>query len=125
MQDTNLRNIVPTFANQKEYLSEILDSNDFNKLVAIKDELEDTWEKKQIFRTETEMRISVLNDAKFPTRAAKYWQAVREQNAFFENFFTRGHHGCSGGYIILMYNPRLSESLNSAISVTSYSLLLR
>ena len=85
MDDQQLRDIVPTFANQKEYLSEILDSNDFAKLVAIKDELEDTWTKKQIFRTETEMRVSVLNDAKYPTRAAKYWQSVREQNAFFEN----------------------------------------
>jgi hypothetical protein len=30
------------------------------------------------------MRVSVLNDAKFPTKASKYWQCVREQNAFFE-----------------------------------------
>ena len=44
----------------------------------------DTWTKKQIFRTETEMRISVLNDGKHPTQASKYWQSVREQNAMFE-----------------------------------------
>jgi hypothetical protein len=81
---SELRNIVPTFANQKNYLSNILDTDDFNKLIELKDELKDTWSKKQIFRTETEMRVSVLNDAKFPTRAAKYWQCVREQNAFFE-----------------------------------------
>jgi hypothetical protein len=81
---SNLRDIVPTFANQKNYLSNILDANDFDKLVELKDELKDTWTKKQIFRTETEMRVSVLNDAKFPTRAAKYWQCIREQNAFFE-----------------------------------------
>ena len=31
------------------------------------------------------MRLSVLNDAKHPTPAAKYWQAVREQSAFFQN----------------------------------------
>ena len=37
-----------------------------------------------MFRTETEMRISVLNDLKHPTPGAKYWQAVREQNVFFE-----------------------------------------
>ena len=30
------------------------------------------------------MRISVLNDAKFGSNAAKYWQSVREQNAHFE-----------------------------------------
>jgi hypothetical protein len=85
MTETNeLRNIVPTFANQKQYLSEILDDTDFTKLVQLKEELKDTWTKKQIFRTETEMRVSVLNDAKFPTKASKYWQCVREQNAFFE-----------------------------------------
>jgi hypothetical protein len=31
------------------------------------------------------MRVSVLNDGKFPTPASKYWQCVREQNVFFEN----------------------------------------
>ena len=38
-----------------------------------------------MFRTETEMRFSVLSDNKYPTQAAKYWQSVREQNAHFEN----------------------------------------
>ena len=41
--------------------------------------------KKQMFRTETEMRFSVLSDNKYPTPAAKYWQSVREQNTHFEN----------------------------------------
>jgi hypothetical protein len=41
--------------------------------------------KKQMFRTETEMRFSVLSDNKYPTKAAKYWQSVREQNTHFEN----------------------------------------
>jgi hypothetical protein len=82
--ETDLRNIVPTFSNQKQYLCEILDETDFSKLVSLKEELKDTWTKKQIFRTETEMRVSVLNDAKHPTKASKYWQCIREQNAFFE-----------------------------------------
>ena len=30
------------------------------------------------------MRISVLNDAKHPTPASKYWQSVREQSAHFD-----------------------------------------
>jgi hypothetical protein len=47
-------------------------------------EIQDNWGKKQIFRTETEMRISVLNEIKFPTAAAKYWQCVREQSVFYE-----------------------------------------
>ena len=48
----------------------------------------DTWTKKQIFRTETEARISVLQDMKYPTKAAKYWQCVREQNVFLENLMS-------------------------------------
>lgn len=81
----NLRNVVPTMSAQEDHLLSILDQADFNLLVALKSELKDTWNKKQIFRTETEMRVSVLNDGKFPTDAAKYWQCVREQNVFFEN----------------------------------------
>jgi hypothetical protein len=41
-----------------------------------------------MFRTETEMQFSVLNDAKYPTKAAKYWQCVREQNVFLENLMS-------------------------------------
>ena len=52
------------------------------------EELRDTWTKKQIFRTETEMRFSVLNDMKYPTPASKYWQCVREQNVYLENLMT-------------------------------------
>jgi len=51
-------------------------------------ELQDTWAKKQVFRTETEMRFSVLSDNKYGTNAAKYWQSVREQNSHFENLMT-------------------------------------
>ena len=49
----------------------------------LKQELQDTHSKVQIYRTETEMRYSVLNDGRFPTKASKYWQAVREQNVFY------------------------------------------
>ena len=47
--------------------------------------IQENWEKRQRYRTETEMRISVLNDVKFPTHASKYWQAVREMASFYEN----------------------------------------
>jgi hypothetical protein len=32
--------------------------------------------------------MSVLQDAKYPTPASKYWQCVREQNVFFENLMS-------------------------------------
>lgn len=82
--DSHLGDIVPVFVGQKDCLSQILDKDDFGKLLAIKEELQETWQKRQIYRTETEMRVSVLNDINHPTRASKYWQCVREQSAFFE-----------------------------------------
>lgn len=63
----------------------ILKPDDFAFLSTVADELRDTMEKRQIFRTETEMEVSVLNDIKHPTNASKYWQAVREQAVMFEN----------------------------------------
>lgn len=63
----------------------ILKEEDFSFLSTVADELRDTMEKRQIFRTETEMEVSVLNDIKHPTNASKYWQAVREQGVMFEN----------------------------------------
>jgi len=56
-----------------------LNNDDFSFLLSIQTELEDTFSKAQMFRTRTEMEVSVLNDLKFPTADAKYWQAVREQ----------------------------------------------
>ena len=53
-------------------------------LAELKEELQDTIEKVQKYRTETEMRASVLNDASHPTPASKYWQCVREQNMMYE-----------------------------------------
>jgi hypothetical protein len=82
------RSIKPLLQESAEYLNEILDVEDFKRFKELTSELKDTWSKKQIFRTETEMRVSVLNDGKFPTRASKYWQCVREQNVFFENLMT-------------------------------------
>lgn len=64
--------------------SEILTQEDFNKLIPLTQELEQTFRKTQLFRTRTEMEVSVLNDIKFPTPASKYWQSMREQNVMFQ-----------------------------------------
>jgi len=63
----------------------VLKREDFDFLSAVADELRDTMTKRQVFRTETEMAVSVLNDIKHPTKASKYWQAIREQGVMFEN----------------------------------------
>jgi hypothetical protein len=64
---------------------EILENKDLRVFRGLQKELQDSWRKRQVFRTETEMRLSVLNDGKHPTPASKYWQAVREQTVFFGN----------------------------------------
>ena len=83
--DKEKRNIQTLATTQSKYLSGILDVEDVKEFKSLIPELKDTWKKKQMFRTETEMRFSVLSDNKYPNRASKYWQCVREQNTHFEN----------------------------------------
>ena len=79
------RNIKELIEKEAPNLNNLLDPEDVKQFQGLTEELRDTWTKKQMFRTETEMSFSVLNDAKYPTKAAKYWQCVREQNVFLEN----------------------------------------
>ena len=73
---------------EENNLNNLLTKEDMLNFKSLVDELRDTWTKKQIFRTETEARISVLQDNKYPTVAAKYWQCIREQNVFLENLMS-------------------------------------
>ena len=82
---TEKRNIHALIEKEAPSLNNLLDPNDVQEFKELTNELRDTWTKKQVFRTETEMRMSVLQDAKYPTKASKYWQCVREQNVFLEN----------------------------------------
>ena len=83
--DKDKRNIQPHADKEVKHLMVLLDKSQAAEFKRMVPELQDTWVKKQVFRTETEMRFSVLNDAKYGTNAAKYWQSVREQNTHFEN----------------------------------------
>ena len=82
------RNIHALIEKEAPSLNNLLDPNDVKAFKELTTELRDTWTKKQVFRTETEMRMSVLQDAKYPTKASKYWQCVREQNVLLENLMT-------------------------------------
>ena len=79
------RNIQPHANKEVKHLMVLLDKSQASEFKKMVPELQDTWMKKQMFRTETEMRFSVLSDNKYGTNAAKYWQSVREQNTHFEN----------------------------------------
>jgi len=82
------RNIQDLIEKEAPNLHNLLEPEDVSAFQEMTGELRDTWTKKQMFRTQTEMEFSVLNDAKYPTKAAKYWQCVREQNVFLENLMS-------------------------------------
>jgi len=85
MTKENLKALIEKEGKSLNSLLEVQDAKDFKAMTS---ELRDTWTKKQMFRTETEARFSVLQDNRYPTRAAKYWQCVREQSSYLDNLMT-------------------------------------
>ena len=73
---------------EETHLNNLLEQNDLTDFKGMVEELRDTWTKKQVFRTETEARFSVLQDNRYPTKASKYWQCVREQSSYLNNLMT-------------------------------------
>jgi hypothetical protein len=73
---------------EETHLNNLLEQEDLSAFKGMVDELRDTWTKKQMFRTETEARFSVLQDNRYPTKASKYWQCVREQSSYLDNLMT-------------------------------------
>ena len=63
--------------------SKILTTQDLDVIQDLKEELGENFRVAQVFRTRTEMEVSVLNDMNFPTPDSKYWQSQREQNVHF------------------------------------------
>ena len=73
---------------EETHLNNLLEQSDLTDFKGMVEELRDTWTKKQVFRTETEARFSVLQDNRYPTKASKYWQCVREQSSYLDNLMT-------------------------------------
>jgi hypothetical protein len=73
-----------TLVGESVLASGLLTEGNSRALNALEPELVQAWERRQIFRTKTEMAVSVLNDGKFPTPSAKYWQCVREQTVMLD-----------------------------------------
>ena len=82
------KDIKSLIENETPNLHNLLSTKDLNNFKAMTEELRDTWTKKQMFRTETEARFSVLQDNRYPTKASKYWQCVREQSTYLDNLMT-------------------------------------
>jgi len=81
----NKKDVIDIIKKEEIHLNNLLEQEDLSAFKGMVDELRDTWTKKQMFRTETEARFSVLQDNRYPTRAAKYWQCVREQSTYLDN----------------------------------------
>jgi len=62
--------------------SGLLGKDDSEQLIRLAGDMEHSFLTAQRFRTDTEAKVSVLNDMKHPTPDSKYWQAVREQDVF-------------------------------------------
>tara|TARA_R100000329_G_C7604057_1_gene214268 strand:+ start:604 stop:1272 length:669 start_codon:yes stop_codon:yes gene_type:complete len=82
MSKENLKELIEK---ESEFLNNLLSTDDLESFKTLSSELKDTWIKKQMFRTETEARFSVLQDNRCPTNASKYWQCVREQASYLDN----------------------------------------
>jgi len=85
---TDKKDVKDLIQQEEPHLNNLLEQNDLTDFKGMVDELRDTWSKKQMFRTETEARFSVLQDNRYPTKAAKYWQCVREQASYLDNLMT-------------------------------------
>ena len=85
---TDKKDVKDLIQQEETHLNNLLEKNDLSDFKGMVEELRDTWSKKQMFRTETEARFSVLQDNRYPTKAAKYWQCVREQASYLDNLMT-------------------------------------
>ena len=85
---TDKKDVKDIIQKEEIHLNNLLEPKDLTDFKGMVDELRDTWTKKQMFRTETEARFSVLQDNRYPTKAAKYWQCVREQSSYLDNLMT-------------------------------------
>tara|TARA_R110000744_G_scaffold2003_1_gene7837 strand:- start:63 stop:746 length:684 start_codon:yes stop_codon:yes gene_type:complete len=86
----------------------LLNDEQFGMVEKLQDELLETAHKAQGFRTPTEMRFSVLNDHRFTTYAAKYWQSVREQNVHYGQLVQLSHAYRRNEVLMLRIKERLN-----------------
>ena len=65
--------------------SSVLDNEDISSMLKMDKSMQHVFEKRQIYRTETEMKYSVLDELRCPTNSGKYWQIIREEFSMFNN----------------------------------------
>lgn len=92
--------------------SALVAPSEWAALNAIAPELSDSFSKRQIFRTETEARVSVLDDIRRPTPASKYWQAVREQSVMLEQLALLSFEYRRNEVMVLRHTEKLTNATN-------------
>jgi hypothetical protein len=106
-------NEIALLGKAKDALVPMLSSDLETKLAGLADELQETYAKRQIWRTQTEMMFSVLDDSKHPTPASKYWQCVREQSVFYEQLVLLSFNHRRNDIVILEIEEKLQgDDLN-------------
>ena len=81
MTDKNKDALTALIGGEEKHLRKFLSENDTGAYTQLIEELKNNYDKDLMFRTEVEMRFSVLDDGRHPTRGSKYWQSVKEQNS--------------------------------------------
>ena len=95
---------------------ELLSESDHQFLVNLHQEINHTLDHRQIFRTETEARVSVLDDIHFPTKAAKYWQSLREQAVMLDELMSLSFQFRRNEVNIKRINKKI-ENLTDSIDI--------
>ena len=98
----------------------LLSSNEIKDLGDLRFELEETMDTVQIFRTETEMEISVLSDLKHPTPDSKYWQIQREQNVMWEQLVQLSFEYKTSEQEIIILESEVEELDNKIYDTETY-----
>jgi hypothetical protein len=73
---TEKKDVKDIIQKEETHLNNLLEPQDLTDFKGMVDELRD------------EARFSVLQDNRYPTKAAKYWQCVREQSSYLDNLMT-------------------------------------
>lgn len=68
--------------------SKMLDNDNLQKLQVLSESIQSGFDRRQRFRPKFLMETAVLNDMKFPTPDAKYWQCNVERDTHFRNLVT-------------------------------------
>lgn len=93
----------------------LLDEQDRAFLATAAPRCEEDWRKRQIFRTESEARASVLDDLHFPTADAKYWQAVREHAQMAEQLVLMGFEWRRNELALARAGLRMAEATDPLV----------